>query len=382
MRHNIRIYWLCPGFEYDQPETGGLFYLYMMIRAFKEHFGTDRVTPLNLVKSFEKYSWVKKRLYANYKYLVYFIKIRQVQGQLVMVDSRTHSLLLLPILYLRFIRNVSIGVTSYHIYYTGANRKGAKGIVDQFSERVFLSCASFIITISQATKQDLEQLIIRYKPDKCPIYLVEPGVKTAGLSNIEKHTNKDKKTGFSILYVGNCSDERKGLVYLIQAMAYLPNLDVVLTLVGKYDKTSEYYHQLNIDIDQFKLREQITFTGRVSEQELDILYHAADIFVLPSLLEGYGIVLAEAMSYGLPIVATNVGSIPEVVKDAVNAILVPPRNPSALAKAILSLINDHTLYNQMRNRNIEISNNKRSWEIVGKELVDVVSTEYESTHIQ
>jgi glycosyltransferase involved in cell wall biosynthesis len=87
----------------------------------------------------------------------------------------------------------------------------------------------------------------------------------------------------------------------------------------------------------------VTVTGRVERDELIQLYNRAQVFVSPSLYEGFGLPAAEAMSCGTPLVATTAGAFPEVVDDGVSGLLVPPGNVGALAGAIDRLLDDPML---------------------------------------
>ena len=129
---------------------------------------------------------------------------------------------------------------------------------------------------------------------------------------------------------------RKGYEYLIEALVEIRKKtpDIHCLIVGDGDIR---YRTMLLDMVQRKgLRQVVTFTGF---QE-DVLTHisAMDIFVLPSLMEGFGIALLEAMAMGKPVVATDVGGIPEIMEDTVTGVLVPPRNSGALAQKIFQLL--------------------------------------------
>lgn len=130
---------------------------------------------------------------------------------------------------------------------------------------------------------------------------------------------------------------RKGYEYLIQALVEInrKNPGVHCLIVGEGD---EVYRARLLEMIQEKgLEEMVTFAGFQS----DVLPYIAamDIFVLPSVMEGFGIVLLEAMAMGRPVVATAVGGIPEVVQDGITGFLVPPRDSESLAKRLLYLFN-------------------------------------------
>ena len=92
----------------------------------------------------------------------------------------------------------------------------------------------------------------------------------------------------------------------------------------------------------------------------------------PSLMEGYGMALAEAMSFGLPIVATSAGAIPELVKDKVNGIIVNPGNSEELASALKTLIEDAELRNVYGRNNLEKSKTLHTWKDYDEALDNVL----------
>jgi glycosyltransferase involved in cell wall biosynthesis len=133
--------------------------------------------------------------------------------------------------------------------------------------------------------------------------------------------------------------EQKGLTYLLQA---LPNVlarhpDVSLMIAGQGSEEA----QLRAEIAARGLERHVHFVG-VRLDVPDIL-HILDAFVLPSLWEGLPMVLLEALASGCPIVATSVGGVPDAVRHEETGLLVPPRDPAALAHAIDRMLGDHAL---------------------------------------
>lgn len=140
---------------------------------------------------------------------------------------------------------------------------------------------------------------------------------------------------FKILFVGR-HIERKGICYLIEAAKYLPRDQFEIRIVGVGDLTEQLKEQAaRASADSA----EIVFTGKLSPESLAGEYKTANVFTLPAIVdskgdtEGLGVVLIEAMELGLPIVASNVGGIPDVVIDGVSGILVPEKDPEALASA-------------------------------------------------
>jgi glycosyltransferase involved in cell wall biosynthesis len=133
----------------------------------------------------------------------------------------------------------------------------------------------------------------------------------------------------------------KGHKFLIDAMPHILSEypDAKLWLVGDFRPTratiplSQYIRKLGI-------KNSVIFTGKVSTEKLYYLYHKAEIFVQPSVYEPFGITILEAMSLQKPIVATNIGGIPEIITNGIEGILVEPRNNMQLADAILHMFSD------------------------------------------
>jgi glycosyltransferase involved in cell wall biosynthesis len=153
-----------------------------------------------------------------------------------------------------------------------------------------------------------------------------------GTGNAEPHAINGK---FKILFVGR-HIERKGIRYLIEAAKYLPRDQFEIRIVGVGDLT-EQLKELAAHVSGNSA--EIIFTGKLSPEALANEYKTANVFTLPAIVdskgdtEGLGVVLIEAMELGLPIVASNVGGIPDVVIDGETGILVPEKDPEALASA-------------------------------------------------
>ncbi len=130
--------------------------------------------------------------------------------------------------------------------------------------------------------------------------------------------------------------EQKGHVYLLETARLIAGMepDIHFVLIGDGDLR----RSLEDEARNSGLESVVTFLGH--RTDVDKLYHGFDCFVLPSLWEGLGIVLLEAMACGVPIVATHVGGIPEVLDNDRCGMLVPPRDPHTLAEAILAVRRD------------------------------------------
>lgn len=171
----------------------------------------------------------------------------------------------------------------------------------------------------------------------CEVEWSPYGTTLGHAASTEPHSVNGK---FKILFVGR-HIERKGIEYLIRAGAMLDPAKFEIRIVGKGDLT-ESLKALAAEVAPDAVR----FTGPLSAQELGEEYRSANCFVLPAIVdskgdtEGLGVVLIEAMEYGLPVVASAVGGIPDVVIDGETGILVPEKNPEALAAAFSKLAAD------------------------------------------
>jgi glycosyltransferase involved in cell wall biosynthesis len=143
---------------------------------------------------------------------------------------------------------------------------------------------------------------------------------------------REKKT---ILFVGNTEDHKKGILYLLEALAGLPD-DVRLTIVDEGPPLKKNAAAL---VEKTGVKKRVKFTGKVDQKTLVSLYSRATLLVMSSLYEGFGLPAAEAMSCQTPVVVTRAGALPEVV-DPSCGILVEPGNSQVLRDAIMAMLED------------------------------------------
>lgn len=160
-----------------------------------------------------------------------------------------------------------------------------------------------------------------------------------------KEKNQDKSSSVrNILFAGRII-ERKGLEYLIRSISLMDGrtkTPVHLNIVGE----GNVKEVLQLLTTQLNLDDKITFHGFVPNAQLEDMYSRAELFVLPAIVddrgdtEGLGVVLVEALSYQIPVVASRVGGIPDVIIDDETGVLVQEKAPEAIANAIQELLND------------------------------------------
>lgn len=169
-----------------------------------------------------------------------------------------------------------------------------------------------------------------------------------------------------ILAVGNLQP-RKNLTALVRAFASLPSGYECLRLViaGKAQWRQSELHAL---IDDLGLASRVTFTGYVSDQELAALYRGCTALVYPSLYEGFGLPVLEAMACGAPVICSNTSSLPEVAGDA--AFLVDPMDVGSLASAISCVVGSHSLQRELRAKGLQRAS-RFSWRETARRTVQV-----------
>ncbi|MDZ7260587.1 MAG: glycosyltransferase family 4 protein [candidate division KSB1 bacterium] len=208
----------------------------------------------------------------------------------------------------------------------------------------YMLLASRIIANSQATKQALLTNAPWLPPNK--IEVIYNGIDLAPfLSPGKKDIRSELKIPKQVSLIGFVGqlDERKGLVYLLEAFEILVKElpQVQLLLVGQ----GALRNFIEKTVIEKNFQEKIHLLG--FREEIPDIMKALDVLVLPSLWEGFGIVLIEAMAAGKPVVTTNVSSMPEIVSHGQTGFLVTPANSVSLAQALMTILRDKTLAQTM-----------------------------------
>lgn len=208
------------------------------------------------------------------------------------------------------------------------------------AEQRALSHAQRVITTSQWTARTLAV-------DGVPISrlrVVEPGVdrrRTRGSADPQAGSSAEHAGAtetLKLLCVATLTP-RKGHALLLEALNELRDRHWHLTCAGSLLRDAPTVAAIQHQIDRLSLRKRVSLLGDLDRDALDRQYERADLFVLPSYLEGYGMALAEAIAHGVPVISTTAGAIPETVP-ANASVLVPPGDARALTKALASVIDD------------------------------------------
>jgi len=224
-----------------------------------------------------------------------------------------------------------------------------------------------VITVSRSSKVDIVRYL-RVDPDK--VHVVYEGVNpvfrplTAGESN-----RVGARYGFPdsyLLFVGSV-EMRKNLRGLLPAYANLRRMGErrPLVVVGAGRGKAP---DIMGTIQELDLEQHVIFTGYVPDGDLPALYSGADLFILPSLYEGFGLRVLEAMACGARVVCSNAGSLPEVAGDA--AIMVDPHDTEGLAEAMQRVLTDADLRDDLREKGLQRAR-QFTWERTARETVAV-----------
>lgn len=205
------------------------------------------------------------------------------------------------------------------------------------SETAALRHASAVIVTSPATARLLQA---EYDVSAHKITVAEPGVDRAA-----RAAGGQAAAPLALLAIGSLVP-RKGYDVLVAALAQVKEKPWALTIIGAPDRAPETARALRAQIAAAGLEDRISLAGAVDDAAVARAYHGADLFVMPSLFEGYGMVLTEALARGLPILCTTGGAAAETAPDSA-ARKVAPGDAAALAKALADLIDSQAVRKQM-----------------------------------
>ena len=239
---------------------------------------------------------------------------------------------------------------------------------EKWRERIeyVLNSANYVITVSNSNLECIKKLDV-----KTPVKVIPNGFRPDLFypKNSEEckkilELPSDKK---AILTVGNLV-EIKGHKYLIEAMNEVVKhrKDVLCIIVG----SGKLKNKLEKQIKKLKLEDHVKLVGGKTHDEIPIWMNAADLFVLPSLRESFGVVQIEAMACGKPVVASNVGGIPFVVEEGKTGLLFESGNVEDLADKIMTILENEELREKMGEAGRERAK-EFTWDKIAERTVEV-----------
>ena len=204
---------------------------------------------------------------------------------------------------------------------------------------------------------------------KGPVDFISNGVDTdkfcPGDSRFrEQHGIRNDET---VILLARRLVEKNGVIVFAEAATQLTDLPIRIVFAGDGPERSKIENIL----DSVGMLEKAVFLGNVPNEQMTEIYRMADISVLPSFMEATSITGLESMSSGLPLVGTSVGGIPTLITESRNGYLVPPGNPSALADAIRTLVNDAGLRHNMGIAARQKAINEFSWMSIAQQTIEI-----------
>lgn len=233
-----------------------------------------------------------------------------------------------------------------------------------------------------ATPAEVEQLVRLYDAPRARIAIVPPGVDLAHFHPIPQLTAK-QMIGIppqrkNILFAGRI-EPLKGIDTLLEAIALLKArritdlADTCVTIIGgnpwadTLDEEMERLQRMSLELG---LDDLVAFAGARDQQVLPYYYAAAEMVVMPSHYESFGMVALEAMAMGAPVIASEVGGLAYLVRDGYNGFLAPRGDAQALARRIADLLNDHALRQRLSHQATHYARDY-DWSIIAERIAAV-----------
>ena len=337
--------------------TGGAIYDEQFFKILKDRFK-------NSVNLYQDSTFENEHTEIVSNYIRYGVIYREHVEELLNCDY----LFVNSRLYTRFIflpgaslRNCKCKIFTIHHHFNYKTERGLKSLIHRYYELKYLKKMHGIITPNKYTYDELLKYRIRNTHHLLEAYI-----------DNSIHDNNIEKENI-VLFIGSVI-ARKGVDYAIKAFSRFHRMhkNYRLLIVGKYVENDPFYKKLLFIIKKFDLSDVVEFKGRVSDIEKMGLLERSKIFLFPSFNEGYGWVLVEAMSYGIPVVAFNNTAIPYTVNDR-NGILVKNKSVKGLSSGLVLLADRSDYYHRLSEGAIETVRSLPSQEDVFYQYRDFMS---------
>jgi glycosyltransferase involved in cell wall biosynthesis len=242
-------------------------------------------------------------------------------------------------------------------------------------ERRYLSGVDGLIYNSATTRREAERLLKVTEAQKRESFIAYPGSDRLNPQiSDEELKNRAPDGPLRLLFLGNVIP-RKGLHIAVEALKRLPNDQWTLTVVGNPNAHPSYARAVRRQIAQAGLAPNVLFAGILPDRELSTYMKASHVLVMPSSYEGYGIVYAEAMGFGLPAIGTTAGAAVEIITHGCDGFLISPGDTVALASHLTEIAQNRQRLVEMslaaRNRYQSLPTWKGSMEAVRTFLIEL-----------
>jgi glycosyltransferase involved in cell wall biosynthesis len=233
------------------------------------------------------------------------------------------------------------------------------------SERAVLRAAAGVVVTSEWTRR---QVLTRYAIPACRVHVARPGVDRAAAPA--------RPVRGHLICVGVLSPH-KGQDLLIEALADLADRDWHCVLAGSPDRDPDFARQLQTRITRLGYGHRVRLAGVLTGAALSHAYSTADLLVVPSRSETYGMTVTEALAHGLPVIAAAVGGLPEALGSTADGTrpgqLIPPGDPAALAAALADWLGDERHRHRLRAAVRQRQSTLHGWEQTTQEVADALT---------
>jgi D-inositol-3-phosphate glycosyltransferase len=239
------------------------------------------------------------------------------------------------------------------------------------SEKDIVSTADCIVT---STLEEKNSLINLYDGEPAKIQVIPPGV------DLDFFHPRDKKAARTelmlqdyqriMLFAGRLQPF-KGLELLLHSLTYLPNRGTMrLLIVGGNAGKADELTKMNTLVDKLGISTMVEFVGAVGHEKMPVFYNAADICVIPSYHESFGLVAVEALASGTPVLASRVGGLATIVEDGKTGYLFDGRSPETLATYLCLLLSENEIRNSMAS-SARLSAKKYNWALTASNTLNI-----------
>jgi len=321
-------------------------------------------------KNYPAHSIKKNFLLTNLWYVLKLIKINKTKDNIIIIEDYSQRFYLFIFnFFVSLIQGAKV-VCLANAFYFSYRKSQLKNLIDKMVSILFFCPIDLVVAGGGSVRKQLSEMRVANKK----VRVIYPALRQEFANNFQENRFVRENSPIRLLFVGRVNPV-KGLEYLLEAVRHLNYQNLTLTVIGDNFFLPGYTQNIKQKIKKLGIEDRVRLKGAIKEGgKLLEAYQDHDIFVLPSLWDTSPIAIIEAMCARLPIVATNVGGIPEWVEDGVNGLLVPSKNSRALADAILKLIQDPNLREKMGQDGYERSFRfrNRTWGDVGRNYYEVI----------
>ena len=289
-------------------------------------------------------------------------------GSIILFDTDFSQYLFFAIWVLKYLRSARIVAICHHLR-SSVGGVGIKGRFTRFFEKATARSTGFLITVSAFSLKSF--LDLGAKPAKQ--WIISPPIASPPAFR-ESVAASDNRIRFLTVATLEKRKNYLGMIWAISRMDF----PFVWRIAGS-PQDGQLHAEMAQLVSELALDDKIEILGRVSEDALRELYAHSDIFYMVSFIEGFGIVYGEAMSYGMPIIASRTGATPELVTDGVNGLLCDPESIDDMAAKIRLVCGEKALRERMRLSNLEKSRSFQTTqgfiEQAGRALQEIISAE-------